>query len=223
MKTNLLLAAGSLALIASPAAAQSVGDNTFTGLWGGVIGGYDVSSAGSETDDNDDDFDDESIDGVGYGVQLGYDVDLGGFVLGAEAELSESTATTDFGDPDFEGIGLGRVDASRDLYLGARLGFKASPNAMLYVKGGYTNAKYDILASDGETDLENDFDLDGYRIGAGAEYAISPNSFVKLEYRYSNYSEGEIDFNDSIDVDDSDRFDVDLDRHQVMMGVGFRF
>ena len=44
--------------------------------------------------------------------------------------------------------------------------------------------------------------------------------FLKLEYRYSNYSEGEVDFEDG---DDSDRFDVDLDRHQVMAGVGVRF
>lgn len=222
MKTTFLLAAGTLALIASPAAAQTA-DNTFTGLWGGVIGGYDVSSAGSEVDDDDGDFEDQSIDGFGYGVQLGYDVDLGGFVLGAEGEYSESTASVDYSDPDFEGIGLGSVDASRDLYVGARVGFKASPDAMVYLKGGYTNAKYDILASDGVTDFENDFDLDGYRIGAGAEYAINQNAFVKLEYRYSNYSRGEIDFNDDIDVDDSDRFDVDLDRHQVMAGVGFRF
>ena len=48
MKTSVaLLAAASLAAIASPAAAQDVANNTFTGLWGGVIGGYDVSKAGS--------------------------------------------------------------------------------------------------------------------------------------------------------------------------------
>ncbi|WP_375290116.1 outer membrane protein [Qipengyuania sp.] len=222
MKTTLLLAAASLAVAASPAAAQSVDDNTFTGLWGGVIAGYDVSTAGSEVDDDGADLEDQSIDGFGYGVQLGYDIDVGGVVLGAEAELAESTATVDYSDPDFQGIGLGTVDASRDLYLGARLGYKVAPDAMVYVKGGYTNAKYDILASDGTTDFENDFDLDGYRIGAGAEYAINRNSFVKLEYRYSNYSEGEIDF-DGDNLDDSNRFDVDLDRHQIMAGVGFRF
>lgn len=92
---------------------------------------------------------------------------------------------------------------------------------MLYVKGGYTNAKYDIRSSDGTTEFSQDIDTDGYRIGAGAEYAISPNAFVKLEYRYSNYGDAEIDFDG--ELDDSERFDIDTDRHQVMAGVGFRF
>lgn len=214
-----LLAAASLAAVASPAAAQSEG-NTFTGLWGGVIGGYDTSRAGSSVDDEDED-NDQSIDGFGYGVQLGYDVDLGGVVLGAEAEYSDSTAGVEFDDGDPETFGLGNVETGRDLYFGARIGAKVGPNAMIYAKGGYTNAKYEIRASDGTTEFTQDFDTDGYRLGAGAEYALSDNAFVKLEYRYSNYSEGEVDFTG--DIPDSERFDIDLDRHQVMAGVGFRF
>lgn len=222
MKTNVaLLAAASLAAIASPAAAQDAAANTFTGLWGGVIGGYDTSRAGSTTDDDTNEDNDQSIDGFGYGVQLGYDVDLGGVVLGAEAEYSDSTASVEFDDGDPETFGLGNVETGRDLYFGARLGAKVGPDAMVYVKGGYTNAKYDVRASDGTTDFTQDFDTDGYRLGAGAEYALGTNAFVKLEYRYSNYSEGEVDFGG--DVPDSNRFDIDLDRHQVMAGVGFRF
>ena len=222
MKTSVaLLTAASLAALASPAAAQDADGNTFTGLWGGVIGGYDTSSAGSSVDDDGNDNNDQSIDGFGYGVQVGYDVDLGGVVLGAEAEYSDSTANVEFDDGDFEGFGLGNVEAGRDLYFGARIGAKVGPDAMIYAKGGYTNAKYDVRSSDGTTEFSQDLDLDGYRIGAGAEYALSGNAFVKLEYRYSNYSEAEIDFDGALA--DSDRFDIDTDRHQVMAGVGFRF
>jgi outer membrane immunogenic protein len=219
-KTYALLAAASLGAIAAPAAAQDA-DNTFTGFWGGVIGGYDTTSAGSEQD-ADVEGDDQSIEGVGYGVQLGYDFDLGGAVIGAEAEFSDSTAKVDFEDGDFEGFGLGQVDSGRDLYFGVRLGAKVGPNAMIYAKGGYTNAKYELSSSYNGTAFESDIDVDGYRLGAGAEYALSDNAFIKLEYRYSNYSEGEIDF-EGADVPDTDRFDLDLDRHQVMAGVGFRF
>ena len=70
------------------------------------------------------------------------------------------------------------------------------------------------------TTFKENVDLDGWRIGAGAEYAMNDKMFLKLEYRYSNYSRGEVDFEDGAD---SDRFDVDLDRHQVMAGVGVRF
>lgn len=220
MKTSVaLLTAASLAAIASPALAQD--DNSFTGLWGGVIGGYDTSSAGSSVDDDSNVPNDQSIEGVGYGVQLGYDVDLGGVVVGAEAEYSDSSAEVEFENGDFEGFGFGNVETGRDLYVGARVGAKVGPDAMIYAKGGYTNAKYDVRSSDGTTELSQDLDLDGYRLGAGAEYALSDNAFVKLEYRYSNYSEAEVDFDGALP--DSDRFNIDTDRHQVMAGVGFRF
>ena len=222
MKTSVaLLAAASLAAFATPASAQDAGANTFTGLWGGVIGGYDTSTAGSSIDDDANEANDQSIEGVGYGVQLGYDVDLGGVVLGAEAEYSDSTAEVEFDDGDFEGFGFGNVETGRDLYFGARIGAKVGPDAMVYAKGGYTNAKYNVRSSDGTTEFRQDLDLDGYRLGAGAEYALSNNAFVKLEYRYSNYSEAEIDFDGALA--DSNRFDIDTDRHQVMAGVGFRF
>lgn len=218
MKTNIaLLAAASLAAIASPAAAQDVAENTFTGLWGGVIGGYSTSQAG----DADIEDDNESIDGFAYGVQLGYDIDVGSVVIGAEAEYADSTSEVDFAEGSGADFALGNVSAGRDLYFGARIGAKVGPDAMIYAKGGYTNAKFNIRASDGVTELNQDFDTDGYRIGAGAEYALSQNAFVKLEYRYSNYSEGEVDFDG--ELSDSERFDIDLDRHQIMAGVGFRF
>lgn len=221
MKTTLTLLAGTAALaLAAPAAAQDVTDNTFTGLWGGVIGGYDTTGSGSSTDNDAADDDDQSIEGVSYGVQLGYDIDVGGFVIGAEAEYADSTAEVEFND-DPNTFGLGNVESGRDLYFGARIGAKVGPDAMIYAKGGYTNAKYNIRATNGTTTFNQDFDTDGYRLGAGAEYALSNNAFVKLEYRYSNYSRGEVDFDGQ--VPDSDRFDIDLDRHQVMAGVGFRF
>lgn len=222
MKTTLAILAGTAAIaLAAPAAAQDVNSNTFTGLWGGVIAGYDTSKAGSSNDDDANDNNDQSIEGVAYGVQLGYDIDVGGAVIGAEAEYADSSSEVEFENGDLETFGLGNVEAGRDLYFGARIGAKVGSDAMIYAKAGYTNAKFDIRASDGTTTFNQDFDTDGYRLGAGAEYAIGTNAFVKLEYRYSNYSEGEVDFDGA--ADDSDRFDIDLDRHQVMAGVGFRF
>jgi len=52
--------------------------------------------------------------------------------------------------------------------------------------------------------------LDGFRVGAGLEYNISPTTYVKGEYRYSHYG-------------DVDGYDIDLDRHQLVGGVGIRF
>ena len=216
-----LLVAGSAMAIATPAFAQ---DNAaFTGPRVEVLAGYDQTRAGDEIDnDAPNNSDDESIEGVAYGVGVGYDFATGGAVIGVEAEYSDSTAKFDQSAADPELFSIGEVDSGRDLYIGARIGALVTPDTLLYVKGGYTNARYNVLASDGSTELDGNIDADGYRIGAGAEYAIGTNSFVKLEYRYSNYSEANYDFG-SADIPDSPSYNVDLDRHQVMAGVGFRF
>ena len=224
----LLLAGGSLAILAAPAAAQD--DTTFQGPWVAGVGGFDKNKAGSTIDDDVDDPDDddgvfdedESANGIVYGAAVGYDIDLGTMVIGAEAELTDSTADSDFaGDPETD-FGLGSVDTGRDIYVGARAGFKATPNTLLYAKGGYTNARYNFIGSDGTTDYETNLDTDGWRVGAGVEQKIGSNAFAKVEYRYSNYNSGEIDF-EAEGIEDSDQFDIDTDRHQVVAGVGWRF
>lgn len=223
-KLSLVLAAASaplaLTAAAAPAVAQSA-DPTFTGPRIEAIVGYDKTRAGSSVDNDSNIPNDESIDGLLYGVGVGYDIDIGGAVLGAEAEYTQSTAKTEFRNGDFEGFGLGNVKTNRDFYVGARIGAKATPNTLVYVKGGYTNAKFDVRSSDGTTELQQDIDTDGWRAGAGVEHALGQNAFAKLEYRYSNYGKAEIDFGGAIP--DSSRFDVDTDRHQVVASLGWRF
>lgn len=215
-----LAASAAFAGLAAPASAQAV-NPAFTGLRAEAIVGYDMNKAGSDIDDDLNSDNDQSFEGIVYGGAIGYDLGIGGLVVGAEAELTGSTADTDFANGDFENAGLGNVDAGRDLYLGARVGFLAQPDLLVYAKGGYTNARYNLRASDGTARLDTDLDLDGYRLGAGIEYAMSQRSFAKIEYRYSNYSEGELDFTG--DNVESSRFGVDLDRHQIVFGYGIRF
>lgn len=214
-----LVATASLTAMASPAFAQA--NSTFTGPRAEVLVGYDSSQAGSSIDDDSSIDNDQTIEGITYGGALGYDFAAGGVVLGVEAELTGSTAETEFEEGDFEGFGFGNVETGRDLYLGARAGVLAGPNMLVYAKGGYTNAKYNVRSNSGATQFSQDIDTDGWRVGAGAEYALSENTFAKLEYRYSMYDEAEIDFGD--DVPDSDRFEIDTDRHQVVVGFGYRF
>lgn len=218
MKKGLaLIGASSLAMFAVPAFAQ---DSSFTGPWVAGVAGYDINKAGSSQDNDVEDID-ESAEGVMYGVAVGYDYDLGNVVVGAEAELTDSEADANY-DNVSEAFGLGNVDAGRDIYVGGRLGYKVMPTTLLYAKAGYTNARFNYVGSDGETDYSTNLDSDGYRLGAGVEQKFGANTFARLEYRYSNYSEGEIDF-EAEDVPDGDRFDIDTDRHQVVASVGMRF
>jgi outer membrane immunogenic protein len=213
----LVLAATSAVAVASPALAQ---DATFTGPRVEVLVGYDHLRPGSSEDfDNDDDFN-RSIDDVAYGVGAGFDFGMGGLVLGVEGEWIMSNASTQFESTSFTTLGVSEFEMGRDLYAGARAGFAVTPSTLIYAKGGYTNARLNILASDGATDTRTNADLDGWRAGAGIEQMLNDNVYAKVEYRYSNYQRGEFEAPSGLE---SDRFDVDLDRHQVMVGFGARF
>ncbi|MCA1197667.1 porin family protein [Sphingomonas sp. R647] len=218
MRIAIAAALAASTMIATPAFAQDT-DPTFTGLRAGVVGGYDILRPGS-SEDSDIDGDDQNVDGFLYGVELGYDIGVGGAVVGVEAELSDSTGKVESRSTDPNFFGFGEVGAGRDIYVGVRAGVLASPSTLIYAKGGYTNARLNVLATDGTTELRENFELDGWRIGAGVEKAIGTNSYAKLEYRYSNYSNANFEYRNGAITED---FDIDTDRHQVAVGVGFRF
>lgn len=220
-KTVAILAATSVAALSAPAMAQDATDGTFTGPRVEALVGYDVTKAGSDVDDDVNDNNDQSIDGVTYGVGVGYDFNAGGVVLGLEGEYTDSSANVEFDGNDGEFFGLGDVNAGRDLYVGARAGVLANPDLLLYVKGGYTNARYNLNSSYNGDEYRAKIDTDGFRLGAGAEYALNTNTYAKIEYRYSNYSSAELDYEGN--APDVDLGEIDTDRHQVMLGFGYRF
>lgn len=216
-----ILAAGTAIAVAAPAMAQESPAQTFSGPRVGVVFGYDKSRSGSTVDQDNTQDRKQSLDGLLYGGEIGYDIPLGSnLVVGADAELTDSTAKwTDTFEPNT--FSLGRVSAGRDIYVGGRIGYAMSPRSMIYAKGGYTNARYNLQSSDGSIVQDQRLDTDGYRVGGGLEYAFSPKTFGRIEYRYSNYKKGEFDFNAG--TPDSARFNIDTDRHQVVASYGLRF
>lgn len=220
MKKILAALAVGATVPACPALAQDA-QATFTGPRVEATVGWDKSRSGSTVDDDATRDLDQSIDGIVYGGGVGFDAALGdSFVVGAEAELTDSTANAD-NDGVPNTFNLGRVEAGRDIYVGARAGFIVGEKMLVYAKGGYTNARFNLVGTDGTVDLDQRLDTDGWRLGAGVETAIGENAFAKIEYRYSNYNEAEFDFNGQ--TPDSSRFNIDTDRHQVVASVGFRF
>jgi len=191
---KIVLAALLATVTATPAFAQSSPD-----LGGfrieGVIG-YDAPSVEGE-----------SADGVLYGVGVGYDIQSGNAVFGIEGEITDSSADECVGDVVIAGDAL-CVSSGRDLYAGGRVGAAVGRNTLLYAKAGYTNARVRLDYDDGTPTptaiLSGGRNLDGIRVGAGAQFGIGENSYLKAEYRYSNYEDG-------------------FDRHQAVAGFGFRF
>lgn len=214
----IILASVSAVAVATPTFAQS--DSNFDGVHVEALVGYDAMRPGSTTDIDNNDAVDQTIDDISYGVGAGIDFDLGSVIVGGEAQYVRSEAGTEYDTTGFTGFGVSNVDVGRDLYFGARVGMPIGENTLLYAKGGYTNTTLNVTSTDNTTDTGTDVDLDGWRVGAGLEQAISPGLFAKVDYSYSNYEEGEFEAPSGLE---SDRFGVDLDRHQVMLGVGARF
>ncbi|MEA3014096.1 MAG: outer rane immunogenic protein [Sphingomonadales bacterium] len=189
-----LLAALCAGTLATSAFAQDQGN--LGGFRVEAIGGYDRPSV-----------EDENASGVVYGVGVGYDFQSGGALFGIEAEATDSTADERRAGFLAAGDEL-RVRAGRDFYVGGRVGAVVGGGTLLYAKAGYTNARVRIDYEDGTAGTLADFtdraNLDGVRAGAGAQFAIGSNAYLKTEYRYSNYQDG-------------------VDRHQLVGGLGFRF
>lgn len=180
--------------LATPALAQDAAP--FSGPRVEGIVGYDRTE-----------IENEGADGVGYGAAIGYDVQRGRAVFGAEGEIGESSVDECVRDVAIAGDNL-CASAGRDLYVGGRVGGVVGRNLLLYGKAGYANSRLRLDYEDGTAGTALDFrqreNLDGVRVGGGLEMALGTNAYAKTEYRYSNYEQG-------------------FDRHQVVAGFGFRF
>ncbi|MBN8809177.1 MAG: porin family protein [Sphingomonas sp.] len=222
MRQFVFAAASAAALVtAAPAFAQDgppPSDATFTGFRAGAILGYDRLQPGKVPNSSIDDS--NSADGLTYGGDVGYDISSNRWVFGVEGEVTGSTSKVTNNPSAAGALGYGRVKAGRDIYGGVRAGYRVAPATLIYVKGGYTNQRLDLVASNGTTETGQHFNLDGWRAGIGLEQSIGTNTYAKIEYRYSNYGQARLEYANG---SNTNNFSVDTDRHQAVVGVGFRF
>lgn len=142
--------------------------------------------------------------GLLYGVGAGYDFRAGRMRIGVEAEASESTAQTCRTILGINGDICFRT--ARDLYVGGRIGGMIAPGVLLYGKAGYTNFRESNRFPPSLGSIVTHPEVEGWRVGLGAEFAIGRRMFVKTEYRFSAYENSQ-----------------DFDRNQGVIGFGFRF
>ncbi len=152
-------------LAAGSAMAQASGN--WTGFYGGAQLGYaDIDTNLSGVDG----------DGLIGGIVLGYDYDLGDWVVGGGFDY-------DWTDVDLSGA----ATVENVWRIKARAGYKVNPQGLLYGTAGYADADTDTLGSD-----------NGWFIGAGYEQIVAPNISVGGELLYHEFD----DFNSSgVDVD----------------------
>ena len=155
MKTIAMAAAAALAFAAAPAMAQD-----FAGPRIEVTAGADDVTGGVDATD------------VVYGAALGYDLQLGKLVVGAEATAAN-------------------VFDRADLGAAARLGYTLNKNVLAYTRVGYTNLERPQTCTPGigtrPAVCRNTPNLEGLTVGGGLEVKLTGPVFAKAEYRYSDF------------------------------------
>lgn len=202
MKKAVILAL-SACVISVPAHAQESASKGGAKI--GILAGYDSVRLSLDGESG-------SKGGVVYGGTVGYDFEIGTAIVGVEAELADAStkeSVTDLLEADDEAS----VSASRDLYVGARFGYSAASNVLLYAKAGYTNVRVKARYAGTAGSFSESDTLDGYRLGAGVEL-VGQMNFARIEYRYSDYGKYSYQgFNTGISAA----------RHQIVATGGFRF
>jgi outer membrane immunogenic protein len=151
---------------------------------------------------------DDSSGFIGGG-QIGFNYQIGQWVLGVEGDIS----WTDLGNDNRDLANYYSRSTDWFATVTGRLGY-AWDNWLLYVKGGGAWA-------DGNDYYWNrplwqgDGSRSGWAVGAGLEWAWTPNWSVKLEYNYLDFgSDHDAWFN---------TWDHDYQIHAVKVGINYRF
>jgi len=159
------------------------------GAWAnGEFSGFGITGSGD-------------ADGGLLGGFAGYNDQLdNGLVFGVEGNLEynwneQEIFGADFGT-DWAGSVRGRVGYAFD-------------QALIYATAGWavTRGYVDVpgLGKDEAT-------FNGYTVGAGLDYAFTNNMFGRVEYRYNDYGDKDIQ-----------GFNVDVDQHALKVGLGLKF
>jgi outer membrane immunogenic protein len=124
---------------------------------------------------------DNAGNGVFGGGQIGYNLQYGGFVLGPEVDFGGIAIHSKQNEVPGDTSHASRVAA--DFYMDAtgRLGYATGP-FMTYVKGGYAyyNGEISYIAEGVSTKKSG---IDGWTLGGGLEYKMSPSWSMKAEFQ----------------------------------------
>lgn len=158
-------------LVAPAKAAPGVA-TSWTSVWAAALASYNMSNSG--------------LGGEGWSgdVQLGADVQLGRFVVGAFGEYS-------FGGTEsevrvFDGLARLNVEQQDSYSILARAGVVTSDgNTLLYVASGYTWTTVEATLRAGEDSVSRDYDFGGIPLELGVEHKFGPNVRGRLSGRYT--------------------------------------
>lgn len=184
----------------------------WSGLYATLSAGYsNVTLDGEDLVDTpnglDSEADKDSSDGAIFGIGLGYNHDLDGFVIGLEGDISLLTNENELEmknsvEADYDWFATGRVRAG-----------VAMDETLFYATGGVA-----LLAANFDDDLggSDDKTLVGWTAGGGVEHMLTDSLSLRLEGLYADFGSKEIDLS-AIDTD------IDTEMFLVRAGLSWHF
>ena len=175
-----------------------------------------------------------SLSGVTAGAYAGYDYQVGGMVLGIEADANHTSGASESGrlqEQDNPDNGQWHVETKWSASLRARAGFLVTPDLLAYATGGvaygkvFTNTGFEMKSSGPEAPPWGNANISksgryGPTYGGGMEYALSEALTLRTEYRHSDYGRKIFHY-------DSDGTDATitstLKEDRISLGLGFTF
>ena len=197
---------------------------TQTGYQGPTVGPFDVSSGSN------------SASGWLAGVQIGYNYQIKNWVLGVEGEASWTSLKGSNLDPIHPNIN--HTDTDFIGVLGGRLGYTWD-RLLLYGKAGgaWAHDKYSVISNTTFTvgngspppvTVASGTVVDaatvnrfGYMLGAGVEYALTPQWSVKAEYEYLDFGRQRTTLTPTTTI--VSPFDEDIGQRIQIATIGFNY
>jgi outer membrane immunogenic protein len=216
-----------LLVLAAGAASPAMAGNDWSGLylganaggaWGSADEFYPFGAGGTPITID--------ADGVVYGAHAGYQIQKDSIVLGFEVSFGDSSLDgAGTVAPTFvscrDGIVVCRItDVESLTTVGTRVGF-ATEQWLLTVTGGFAGADISsdvVIVATGVPDVPDTVWHNGWYAGAGAEYAITPEWSVGLEYLHVDL--GEQRHGDRYAA--GNRRDVDIEMDVVRARISFK-
>lgn len=133
-------------------------------------------------------------------VTLGYDHQIGKIVVGAFVDYDWNRSSGEWRDRAGGFNVSGDFDQRSSWAVGGRIGVLANPGTLVYVSGGWTDARFDELrllpfnpAPAAVPQRIPSQDFRGGFIGAGIETQLMSNLSLRLEYRFADFRDESVD------------------------------
>lgn len=132
--------------------------------------------------------------GIVGGAQIGYDQQMGRFVIGVfgSYDLSgmETTGTIASISNTDVAYDVSSIEKGDEWSVGARAGLLVNQRTLVYLLAAYSQTEYDFKGVDGVGDaFSKATTFDGVSVGGGIEFALTQNVFLGLEYAHTFYGE----------------------------------